>query len=244
MFYYFISDLHLSEERPEITRAFLDFAKNEAPQASALYILGDLFEFWNGDDTQGSFANSICNALLKLSQQGTPVFFLYGNRDFLVSRKFAKRCGVSLLKQESIVEMFGNNYLLMHGDSLCTDDHAYQRFRRITESKILRFIYRNLPFSIRLKLSASVRGKSQNDNQNKAAAIMDVNPLTVLDKLNTYSCNTLIHGHTHRQATHNLDLISGQQGQRIVLGDWHDSTSILKVDSSGLQFINAPICNS
>ena len=227
-----ISDLHLEEERPDITRAFLHFLQTRAPQAEALYILGDFFEAWIGDDAMTPFQHSIAQALRKLSDGGTRIFLMHGNRDFMIGKAFCREAGCSLLADPSLVRMNGEPVLLMHGDSLCTQDEAYMRLRKWLRNPASLFILRNLPLTTRYKLARKLRKESRMQTPQKAAEITDVTPEEVPRILRQHGVRTLIHGHTHRPATHELQL-DGQPARRIVLGDWDRRGWALQVDENG-----------
>ena len=229
-----ISDLHLEEERPDITRAFLDFLAGRARSAQALYILGDFFEVWIGDDAMTPFQRSICTALRTLSDSGTQVFLMHGNRDFLLGRAFCKAAGATLLKDSSVVQMNDEPVLLMHGDSLCTRDEAYMRLRRYLRNPITLFILRHLPLRTRHKLARKLRSESRAQMRMKANDIVDVTPQEVVQVMQEHSVQTLIHGHTHRPAIHKLQL-GAQAAKRIVLGDWDRQGWALQVDEQGFQ---------
>ncbi|MDH4562399.1 UDP-2,3-diacylglucosamine diphosphatase [Pseudomonas sp. BN411] len=227
-----ISDLHLEEERPDITRAFLHFLQTRAPQAEALYILGDFFEAWIGDDAMTPFQHSIAQALRKLADGGTRIFLMHGNRDFMIGSAFCREAGCTLLKDPSLVQMNGEPVLLMHGDSLCTQDEAYMRLRKWLRNPASLFILRNLPLTTRHKLARKLRKESRMQTPQKAAEITDVTPEEIPRILRQHGVRTLIHGHTHRPATHELDL-DGQPARRIVLGDWDRRGWALQVDENG-----------
>ncbi|MDG1813594.1 MAG: UDP-2,3-diacylglucosamine diphosphatase [Porticoccaceae bacterium] len=224
----FISDLHLSPERPAISRAFLVFLQQRAAAASALYILGDLFEAWIGDDDPSDLSIEIQAALRSLSDSGVPLFIQHGNRDFLLGKRFAKNTGAILLDDEYIVEHQGHRALVMHGDSLCTDDIDYQRFRRKARNPIYRWLLAHLPLKRRQKLARDWRAKSKAANSNKASAIMDVNQDAVTRVMSQHNVDMLIHGHTHRPDRHPLG-----KGERIVLGDWEAFGWVLSLDDNG-----------
>ncbi|WP_248806758.1 UDP-2,3-diacylglucosamine diphosphatase [Pseudomonas sp. MWU13-2100] len=229
-----ISDLHLEEERPDITRAFLDFLAGRARSAQALYILGDFFEVWIGDDAMTPFQRSICAALRALSDSGTQVFLMHGNRDFLLGKAFCKEAGATLLKDPSVVRMNDEPVLLMHGDSLCTRDEAYMRLRRYLRNPITLFILRHLPLHTRHKLARKLRSESRTQTRMKANDIVDVTPDEVVQVMQQHGVQTLIHGHTHRPAIHKLQL-GTQAAKRIVLGDWDRQGWALQVDEQGFQ---------
>ncbi|MCU1731873.1 MULTISPECIES: UDP-2,3-diacylglucosamine diphosphatase [unclassified Pseudomonas] len=230
-----ISDLHLQEERPDITRAFLDLLATRARDAQALYILGDFFEAWIGDDGMTPFQTSICQALRTLSDSGTQVFLMHGNRDFLIGKAFCKAAGVTLLRDPSVVEMGGEPVLLMHGDSLCTRDEAYMKLRRTLRNPLSLWILRHLPLITRRKLARKLRSESKTQTRMKATDIIDVTTEEVPRIMQQHGVHTLVHGHTHRPAIHKLTLDDGSAGRRIVLGDWDRQGWALQVDEQGFQ---------
>ncbi|MDE3735115.1 UDP-2,3-diacylglucosamine diphosphatase [Metapseudomonas resinovorans] len=232
-----ISDLHLEEERPDITRAFLSFLQTRAPRAEALYILGDFFEAWIGDDAMTPFQHSIAQALRTLADGGTRIFLMHGNRDFMIGNGFCREAGCTLLPDPSLVQMNGEPVLLMHGDSLCTQDEAYMRLRRWLRNPATLFILRHLPLATRHKLARKLRKESRMQTRQKAAEITDVTPGEIPRILRQYGVRTLIHGHTHRPGIHELDL-DGQSARRIVLGDWDRQGWALQVDEQG--FLQTP----
>lgn len=228
-----ISDLHLEEQRPDITRAFLHFLQTRAHQAEALYILGDFFEVWVGDDGMSPFQHDIARALRELSDTGTRIFLMHGNRDFLIGRAFCREAGCTLLKDPSIVRLNGEPVLLMHGDSLCTLDVGYMKLRRLLRNPLSLLILRNLPLSTRRKLARKLRSESRAQTRMKAREIIDVTPDEVPRIMAEHGVRTLIHGHTHRPAEHTLE-VSGQSARRIVLGDWDSQGWALQIDEQGL----------
>ena len=228
-----ISDLHLEEQRPDITRAFLHFLQTRARQAEALYILGDFFEVWVGDDGMSPFQHDIARALRELSDAGTRIFLMHGNRDFLIGRAFCREAGCTLLKDPSIVRLNGEPVLLMHGDSLCTLDVGYMKLRRLLRNPLSLFILRNLPLSTRRKLARKLRSESRAQTRMKAREIIDVTPDEVPRIMAEHGVRTLIHGHTHRPAEHALE-VNGQSARRIVLGDWDSQGWALQIDEQGL----------
>lgn len=227
-----ISDLHLEEQRPDITRAFLHFLQTRARGAEALYILGDFFEAWIGDDGMSPFQHSIARALRELSDAGTRIFLMHGNRDFLIGRAFCREAGCTLLKEPSIVQLNGEPVLLMHGDSLCTLDVGYMKLRRLLRNPLSLFILRNLPLTTRHKLARKLRSESRAQTSMKAREIIDVTPDEVPRIMAEHGVRTLIHGHTHRPAVHELQ-VNGQPARRIVLGDWDKQGWALQVDETG-----------
>lgn len=232
-----ISDLHLEEQRPDITRAFLHFLASRARQAEALYILGDFFEVWIGDDGMTPFQRSIAQALRELSDSGTRIFLMHGNRDFLIGRRFCREAGCILLRDPHKMQMGGEPVLLMHGDSLCTLDVGYMKLRRWLRNPLSLLILRNLPLGARQKLARKLRNESRAQTRMKASEIVDVTPQEVIRVMAAHGVRTLIHGHTHRPAVHELE-VNGQAARRIVLGDWDRQGWALQVDGDG--FNQAP----
>jgi len=235
----FISDLHLDAERPDIAQLFGDFIGGEAREAEALYILGDLFEAWVGDDDPSEIGAFVADKLRALSDAGVRVYFQHGNRDFLVGRDFAQRAGLRLLPEHAVIVLAGEPVLLMHGDSLCTDDLAYQAFRAQTRNLTWRTQFLSQPLAARLAFAAKAREASRErqqamktDDRAQFETITDVAPDAVRETLARYGIVTLIHGHTHRPAVHTLE-IDGRECRRIVLGDWYTQGSVLRVDSNG-----------
>ncbi len=235
-----ISDLHLEEQRPDITRAFLHFLETRATQAKALYILGDFFEAWIGDDCMSPFQHSIAKALRTLSDSGVAVYLMHGNRDFLLGRDFCREAACTLLADPCVQRFNGEPVLLMHGDSLCTRDEAYMRLRRWLRNPLSLFILRNLPLSTRKKLASDLRRQSREQTRLKASDIVDVTPEEVPSLLRRHGVTRLIHGHTHRPAIHELE-VDGRSAQRIVLGDWDRQGWALQVDERGYRLDPFPL---
>lgn len=228
-----ISDLHLEEERPDLTRAFLRFLETRAIQAEALYILGDFFEVWVGDDGMTPYQHEIATALRLLSESGTRIYLMHGNRDFMIGQAFCREAGCTLLPDPHVVELGGQRVLLMHGDTLCTRDEGYMRLRRWLRNPISLFILHHLPLATRQKLAQKLRSSSKEETRMKASDIVDVTPDEVINVMQRYRVRTLIHGHTHRPASHRLQ-IAGQPAKRIVLGDWDRQGWALQIDESGV----------
>lgn len=230
---YFIADLHLSESRPDLTALFLQFMREKAPHAQAVYILGDLFDFWVGDDECSPLIDSVRHAIRALSDQQVKCYFQHGNRDFMLGQRFAEACGMSLLPDYQVVELFGRQALLCHGDTLCIDDERYQRYRQKVHQKWRQKLFLMLPLSVRLNIARRIRHTSKQEKQQKSAEIMDVNPQFTAETVKKYGVSLLIHGHTHRENIH-----VNAQFTRIVLGDWKtDRPSILKFDDTGFEFV-------
>ena len=229
----FVSDLHLCSARPEISRSFFGFLEREAQGAQALYILGDLFEYWVGDDDLAdAFNATVVAALARLVERGVPTFLLHGNRDFVIGDAFARASSVTLLPDPSLLTLYGTATLVMHGDTLCTLDEPYQAFRREVRSEAW---IRNLlkrPLAERKAAIEVLRHRSEAEKQSKPGEIMDVDPIEVEATLRRFGYPRLIHGHTHRPARH-AHLVDGHACERWVLADWYRSGSYLACDASG-----------
>ncbi|MDR6675916.1 UDP-2,3-diacylglucosamine diphosphatase [Pseudomonas oryzihabitans] len=228
-----VSDLHLEPQRPDIVRAFLHLLETRARGAEALYILGDLFEAWIGDDAMGTFEREIATALRRLADSGTAIYLMHGNRDFLIGKAFCRQAGCRLLPDRQIADFHGRRVLLMHGDTLCTRDEGYQKLRRILRNPLTLFVLRHLPLASRQKLARKLRNESRQQTRAKAMDITDVTEAEVEREMQAAQVTTLIHGHTHRPATHDLQ-VNGKPAQRIVLGDWDSRGWVLEASSSGL----------
>ena len=224
----FISDLHLSADTPELNKALIGLLETTAKEHQQLYILGDLFEVWIGDDDPAEWLKPIKQALQSYSGE---LFFQHGNRDFLLGRRFCKQVGGTLLTEEFVFDQYGQKILLMHGDSLCTDDVDYMKFRRKVRSPLFQFLIYIAPLSYRQGLAKKWRAQSAQANAEKSTMIMDVNQEAVLATLQKHDVKTLLHGHTHRPAVHELETLDAQ---RIVLGDWHQTGWQAIVDSNGI----------
>ena len=224
----FISDLHLRPEQPAVAEAFFDFLDQRAIHAEALYILGDLFEAWWGDDNPDPLPRRIIAALKQLSQRGVALYFIHGNRDFAIGKRFSEETGCTLLSDAHHIDVNGKRILLMHGDTLCSDDISYQKYRRIIRKPLLLSLLGNLPQKIRRNIAEKGRAKSQQSNNNKAEYIMDVNAETVKQQFIGHAADIMIHGHTHRPGRHAIELGDAKGNtkgnaktvERIVLGDW------------------------
>lgn len=224
---YFVADVHLSEQRPDISALFTHFLRHQAQDADALYILGDLFDYWVGDDYDNVLINSTKQALRALTEHSVPVYFIGGNRDFLIGKRFARQTGVQLLPEHTVVDIYGQSTLIMHGDTLCTKDEAYQKFRRTSRSRWWQLMMLSLPLFIRIKIAQRFRRYSSKINTYKASEIMDVTPEEVVTQMERHNVTLLVHGHTHRPAIHALALPNGNTARRIVLGDWYQQGSLL-----------------
>ncbi len=229
---HFISDVHLTEDRPETAQRFLAYLASLDNRISAVYILGDLFDVWVGDDNHSAFNESIKEKLKLVTQQGIHVYFLPGNRDFLVGQQFFDDTQVTCLNDETVIDLFGTKTLLMHGDLLCTDDVAYQQFRQLTHSQQWQKELLAKPLKERLALAQHYRQESLLSKQSTSMDIMDVNKKSVLKYLKKHQAKRLIHGHTHRPNIHHY-IINKQTYSRFVLAEWDSSCSILDWSEQG-----------
>jgi UDP-2,3-diacylglucosamine hydrolase len=231
----FISDLHLCPTRPRINQLFFAFLRQQAIGAEALYVLGDLFEYWAGDDDIGDpFNQSVVQAFRTLSDHGVPLFFIHGNRDFLIGKDFAEASGMTLLTDPSLVDIHGSPTLLMHGDSLCTDDTNYMEFRAKVRDPEWQTSFLAQPLAQRKKLIEGLREESRAAQTAKPTAIMDVSPDTVIHAFEAYGCPRLIHGHTHRPG-HHMVPAADHLCERWVLPDWYESGGYLACDAQGCE---------
>ena len=235
----FIADLHLQTEEPAITAGFLRFLQGEARQAGALYILGALFEAWIGDDDPNPLHQQIASAIKAVVDAGVPCYFIHGNRDFLVGQRFARQSGMLLLAEEERLDLYGREVLIMHGDTLCTDDPGYLAFRAKVHTPWIQRLFLALPLLIRRRIAARMRADSKAANSSKSMDIMDVNPQAVVDVMERHHVQWLIHGHTHRPAVHELQA-NGQPAWRVVLGAWHSEGSMVKVTPDDVELIHFP----
>lgn len=238
----FISDLHLDPERPEITELFGEFIDGEARSADALYILGDLFEAWVGDDDPSSAGAFVATKLQELQASGVPVSFIRGNRDFLVGEEYARRTGMAILSDPAVIDLYGEPTLVLHGDLLCTDDSAYQQFRAQTRDPRWQAQFLALPLHARLAFAEQARAASKARygelvSSGMAETVGDVTPATVQEWFKRYGIRRMIHGHTHRPAIHD----EGDGNRRIVLGDWYEQGSVLRVDRDGVRLDALPL---
>lgn len=228
-----ISDLHLTPERPLPVQLFYRFIAEVAPNAQALYILGDFFEAWVGDDNlTDSFNQTLADTLKSLSARGVAVSFLPGNRDFLVGPNFAQAAGLTLLADPTRINLFGVPTLLAHGDQFCTDDIAYQTFRAQVRDPAWQQNFLAQPLQQRLAYAAALRERSEHAKADKKPEIMDVNDAAIRATLDTHPVKRIIHGHTHRPARHEL-MVNGQIVERWVLPDWYESGGYLACDARG-----------
>lgn len=235
----FISDVHADASRPTIGEQLLDFLRGPAADAEALYILGDLFETWIGDDDPDPQKHRIVHALHDLTRGGVPCHFMPGNRDFLTGQVFADRSGCRMLEDPSVVELHDVPVLLMHGDTLCTEDHDYQSFRRMVRDPVWQQHFLEKTTEHRIAMAQQARDASRSRTGAKPPEIMDVSPSAVDAAMREHGIYTLIHGHTHRPGIHHFEL-DGRQATRIVLGDWYDQGSVLRWAAGNYHLENLP----
>ncbi|MDH5300032.1 MAG: UDP-2,3-diacylglucosamine diphosphatase [Gammaproteobacteria bacterium] len=236
----FISDLHLSPETMQIAQQLVMLLNTQAQDADEVYILGDMFEAWLGDDAMPEAIKPLISQLSALSKRGCRVFLMQGNRDFLMGEEFARLCGATLLPEAHVIQLQGQPTLLMHGDQLCTDDVGYQSFRQQVRNPQWQKQFLSLPIPNRMEMAKQARAASKEQTSHKAEYIMDVNQQTVIDTMRQHGVSQVIHGHTHRPATHTFEL-DGQPARRIVLGDWTDRPSYLVVNGDKMQLVDPRI---
>lgn len=224
----FISDVHLSEFYPHITSTFLYFLEHTAAQADVLYILGDFFDAYLGDDDNSDLIQTIVSAFVTLTDKGVPVFLMPGNHDFLISKKFAARSHITLLKDPCVVRIYDQPILLMHGDSLCLKDHWHQRFRKLIHNRFLQKLFLFLPLFFRKKISLSFHRDNEQRYQRATSNLMEITEETATTLMKKYNVNRMIHGHTHQPAIHVLS-----NGERMVMDSWHSHGNYLEIDQTG-----------
>lgn len=236
----FISDLHLHPSRPQITRAFFEFLQNRTINTQALYILGDFFDAWIGDDDDAPLAQEVASHLYALSKKNVAIYLMHGNRDFLLGTEYAQRAGAQLIAEGTVIDLYGCPTLLLHGDDLCTLDKDYIAFRQQVRSPAWQAQILAQPLAARRAFAAQLREQSQAVNSMKAENIMDVTPEEVVKVMRKAGVTRLIHGHTHRPARHSLK-IGEKTAERIVLGDWHDYAWCLTASPDNLSLDKWPI---
>ncbi len=234
---YFISDIHLHAGSSANSKLLLNFLGTKGPTADAIYILGDLFAVWFGDDLAATYIDELKHALSKLATLNIPLYIMHGNRDFLLGDKFCQAAGCKLLADPCVINLYNNKILLTHGDLLCTQDSKYQKFRKFVQNPIIKFLFLSLPKWLRLKIGAWVQSKSVRNNNYSAKinpAILDVTPSEVITWLEKYQVNFMIHGHTHKPAIHTLNNTT-----RVVLGDWTNSSAkILAISAQDFKLVD------
>ena len=222
-----MSDLHLDKKRPEAIKFFIDYMNHVSPSTNAIYILGDLVEYWVGDDDPADGLEDVFKIISKKSKE-INIYFMHGNRDFLISENFCKKHGMKLLQDPTLINLYDKKVLLMHGDTLCTDDKQYQEYRALVRSHTWQSKMLIKTLSERIMIAQQLREKSLEATENKKEYIMDVNNGTVIEIMKEYDADILIHGHTHRPNVHKLQ-INQKDIKRIVLGDWYDRSFILEL---------------
>ncbi|AFI83904.1 UDP-2,3-diacylglucosamine diphosphatase [Methylophaga nitratireducenticrescens] len=233
----FISDLHLSPDQPELIRLATDFVAQQV-NVDAFYIVGDIFNTWLGDDLVPTEFDPFIQALQNLQQQGSKIYLMVGNRDFMLGKDFARRVGGTLLEDPIMIDVYGHKILLMHGDSLCTDDVSYQRYRKVVRNRLLQKLFLAMPLTVRQGISDKIKAKSKQQKQNKPAQIMDVNPAAVRQVMQQYNASLLLHGHTHRPAIHTLQSSQNISNYRIVLGDWQPDASYIEITPEKIRLVD------
>jgi UDP-2,3-diacylglucosamine hydrolase len=228
----FVSDLHLDPDRPGATQRFIEFTHNDARSAERLYILGDLFEAWIGDDDDDPAVQPIVAALAELTTFGVACHFMHGNRDFLIGAQFAARTGCRLLPEYATIDVFGKRLLLTHGDLLCTDDTRYMTLRATVRDPVWQRDFLSKPLAERRNIARELRTLSKNEIANKSEQIMDVNADSVARTMREHGVQALLHGHTHRPGVHSF-VLDGQEATRIVLGAWYEGGSVGRWDEGG-----------
>ncbi len=236
----FISDLHIDASRPAITACFLEFLTHEAAGADALYILGDLFESWVGDDDPDADQTAVIAGMRGLTERGVPCFLMHGNRDFLIGKRFCAASGATLLPDPIVLTLYGQSVLVMHGDALCTDDVAYQRLRATVRDGDWQAEFLALGVAQRRTLADAARDGSRAHTASVAYTITDVNADSVARVMRASGASTLLHGHTHRPAIHAFE-VDGRACTRIVLGDWYTQGSVLRWDEQGYALSALPL---
>lgn len=232
---YFISDLHLAADLPRVSHGFSQLLQQLHGNAAALYVLGDLFEVWVGDDNLNDYNQHIINCFKQLTNSGVALYFVHGNRDFMLGEAFAKACGGILLSERTVITFGEQSVLIEHGDALCTLDEKFMAFRAQSRNPLWQQMMLAKPLAERVQIADLWRLQSKMQNSNKPENIMDVTPQAVLDTLQQHQVTTLLHGHTHRPMTHTLTLNNGMIGQRMVLGDWQEEAGQAVIALADLQ---------
>ena len=238
---YFIADLHLTENRPDITAAFFDFLDSKIinDDVDALYILGDFFEVWVGDDYQTDLSKSVAARLCQVSKSGTEVFFIHGNRDFIMREDYAKSASMTLLPEQVVIDLYGTPTVILHGDEMCTQDIEYQQFRKKSRGWWWPKLMLAMPLWYRKKIARNAREKSKQSQAGKALEILDVTEDAVLAMFEKHQVANMIHGHTHRPNVHHYNH-AGKTLTRTVLGDWYEQGSYLRATPEQQKLIHSP----
>ena len=231
----FIADLHLSEQHPNITKALYSFLDSKKENVDALYILGDMFEVWIGDDEHTPLMDDVADKLTQYSNvNGVPIYYIHGNRDFMIGKKYAKQSSMNLLAEHYEIDLYGTRTLLMHGDTLCLADKNYQKMRKVIHNPVLQFVFNLLPLHFRKKIGWKIRTASQSKKRYKNNEMMGVTQHEVERLLVKHQCKTLIHGHTHQVARHEFD-INDQPHVRFDVGDWYTNFSYVEADKNSIK---------
>lgn len=237
----FIADLHLSESHPKITQAFFSFLEHKTENVDALYILGDFFEVWIGDDEHTPLMDEVAKKLKKYSEKNAiPIFYIHGNRDFMIGKRYAKQSSMQLLPEHHAIDLYGKKVLLMHGDTLCLADKNYQKMRKVVQNKKLQVIFNLFPLFFRKKIGWKIRTASQSKKVYKNNSMMGVTQHEVERLLNTFDCETLIHGHTHQVAKHHFTL-NNKSYTRFDVGDWYQNYSYVEANEHSIELHIKPI---
>jgi UDP-2,3-diacylglucosamine hydrolase len=238
---YFIADLHLTENRPDISAAFFKFLESNIlnQNVDALYILGDFFEVWVGDDYVTELARNVATQLKAVSDSGIPVYFIHGNRDFILREQYAELAGITLLDEQTVIDLYGTPTVILHGDEMCTQDVEYQKFRKKSRGWWWPKLMLAMPLWYRKKIARNAREKSKLSQADKPIEVLDVVDSAVLETFDKHNVKNMIHGHTHRPKVHTYSL-NGQTLTRTVLGDWYEQGSYLVVTPNGQQLVHTP----
>lgn len=237
----FIADLHLSENHRHITDALFGFLDKEATNIETLYILGDMFEVWVGDDEHTALMDEVAQKLTDYSKSThTKIYFIHGNRDFMLGKRYAKQASMTLLPEHTEIDLYGTSTLILHGDTLCLFDKNYQRLRKVIHNPVMQFIFNCLPLHFRKKIGWKIRTASQSKKEYKNTEMMGVTEHEVLRLMTHHNVQRLIHGHTHQVNTHNLT-VNGQAGQRYDVGDWYTNLSFVDVTPEAIKLVLHPI---
>lgn len=237
----FIADLHLSEQQPKIRDAFFSFLESETENVDALYILGDLFEVWIGDDEHTPLMDEVAERLSAYAQiSNAKIYYLHGNRDFMIGKRYAQQSCMQLLQEHCEIDLYGENVLIMHGDTLCLADKNYQKMRAVIHNPFLQFIFNLMPLSLRKKIGWKIRTASQTKKVYKHKNIMAVTQSEVVRLMEKHQTTTLIHGHTHQVAKHQFELL-GKPAARFDVGDWSANFSFVEAQKNNMELIIRPI---
>ncbi|WP_413693025.1 UDP-2,3-diacylglucosamine diphosphatase [Psychromonas sp. KJ10-2] len=237
----FIADLHLSEDHRHITDALFGFLDKEATNAETLYILGDMFEVWIGDDEHTPLMDEVAQKLTSFAKKNNcKIYYIHGNRDFMLGKRYAKQASMTLLPEHTEIDLYGTKTLIMHGDTLCLFDKNYQRLRKVIHNPFLQFIFNCLPLSLRKRIGWKIRTASQSKKQYKNNNMMGVTEQEVIRLMEYHGVQQLIHGHTHQAFNHQLE-VNGQSGNRFDVGDWYKNLSFVDANSEGTELVVLPI---